>query len=133
MALHGAESWTLRKVGQKNAGSFEMSFWRSMEISWTDQVRNEVVLQSTRGEGYRAQSKKKEGQLDWLHIAQELSSEYVIEGQTERRKEETGRRGRRWKQLLDDIKEATGCWKLNEEAVDRAVRRTGLEEAMGLY
>ena len=53
MALHGAESWTLRKVGQKNAGSFEMSFWRRMEISWTDQVRNEVVLQSTRGEGYR--------------------------------------------------------------------------------
>jgi hypothetical protein len=31
----------------------------------------------------------------------------------------TGRRGRRRKQLLDDLKEARGYWKLNEEVIDR--------------
>ena len=29
-----------------------------------------------------------------------------------------GRRERRRKQLLDDIKERRGCWKLKEEALD---------------
>jgi hypothetical protein len=42
--LCGAENWTLRKVGQKYLGSFEMWCWRRMEkISWTDCVRNEVL------------------------------------------------------------------------------------------
>ena len=31
----------------------------------------------------------------------------------------TGRRGRRRKQLLDDLKEMRGYWKLKEEALDR--------------
>ena len=44
----------------------------------------------------------------------------------------TGYLGRRRKQLLDDLKEATGYWKLKEEALDRAVRRTGLEEDMNM-
>jgi hypothetical protein len=43
-ASYGAESWTLRKVDQKFLDSFEMWCWRSMEISWTDHVRNEKVL-----------------------------------------------------------------------------------------
>jgi hypothetical protein len=30
----------------------------------------------------------------------------------------TGRRGRSGKQLLDDLEEKRGCWKLNEEALD---------------
>jgi hypothetical protein len=36
----------------------------------------------------------------------------------------TGRGGRRCKQLLDGLKEKRGYWKLNEEALDRAVWRT---------
>ena len=40
-ALLGAESWTLRTVGRKYLGSFEMWYWRSMEkISWTDHIIN---------------------------------------------------------------------------------------------
>jgi len=35
-----------------------------------------------------------------------------------------GRRGGRRKQLLDDIKEKRGDWKLKEEAVDRTLWRT---------
>jgi len=36
----------------------------------------------------------------------------------------TGRGGRRRRQTLDDIKERTYYWKLEEEALDRAVWRT---------
>jgi hypothetical protein len=32
----------------------------------------------------------------------------------------TGRRGRRRKQLLNDLKEKRGYWKLKEEALDRS-------------
>jgi hypothetical protein len=43
-ALYGAETWMFRAVDQKNLESFEMLWWRRMEISWTDHLRNEEVL-----------------------------------------------------------------------------------------
>jgi hypothetical protein len=36
----------------------------------------------------------------------------------------TGRRGRRLKQLLDDLKEKKGYWELKEEALDLTMWRT---------
>jgi hypothetical protein len=36
----------------------------------------------------------------------------------------TGRRGRRLKQLQDDLKEKIRYWKLKEEALDRTLWRT---------
>jgi hypothetical protein len=45
----------------------------------------------------------------------------VIEGKLEGRIEMTGRRGRRGKQLLDDLKEKRRYWKLKEEALDRTL------------
>jgi hypothetical protein len=46
IALYGAENWTLRALDQKHLERFEMC-WRRMEkISWTDHVRNEVLLKS---------------------------------------------------------------------------------------
>ena len=33
----------------------------------------------------------------------------------------TARRGRKRKQILDDIKQTSGCWKLQEAAQDAAV------------
>jgi hypothetical protein len=51
IALYGAETWTLWKVGQKYLGSFEMWSWRRMEkISWTDRVRNGEVLHRVKEE-----------------------------------------------------------------------------------
>ena len=45
IALYSAETWTLREVDQKHLERFEMWCWRRMKkISWTDHVRNEVVL-----------------------------------------------------------------------------------------
>jgi hypothetical protein len=48
----------------------------------------------------------------------------VIEGKVEGRIEMTGRRGRRRKQLLDDLKEKRRYWKLKEEALDHTLGRT---------
>jgi hypothetical protein len=49
---------------------------------------------------------------------------HIIEGKIEGRKEVLGRWGRRHKQLLDDLKEKRGYWKLKEEALDCTVWRT---------
>jgi hypothetical protein len=45
--------------------------------------------------------------------------------------EVTARRGRRRKQLLDDLKEKRGYWKLKEEAVDRTLWLTGFVRGYG--
>jgi hypothetical protein len=42
--LYGVETWTLRAINQKHLESLLMWCWRRTEISWTDHVRNEVLL-----------------------------------------------------------------------------------------
>jgi hypothetical protein len=44
----------------------------------------------------------------------------------------TGRRGRRRRQLLDDLKERREYFHLKEEALDRTMWRAALEEALDL-
>jgi hypothetical protein len=55
----------------------------------------------------------------------------VIEGKLERRIEMTGRRGRRLKQLLDDLKEKRRYWTLKEEAFHRTLWRTRFGRGYG--
>jgi hypothetical protein len=43
---------------------------------------------------------------------------HITEGKIERRIEITGRRGRKRKQLVHDLKETRGYWKFKEEALD---------------
>ena len=50
---------------------------------------------------------------------------FVIEGKIEWRIEVTGRRGRRIKHRVNDLKEKKGYCKLKEDALDRSVCRTG--------
>jgi len=50
----------------------------------------------------------------------------VVEGKIEGRVEVTGRRGRRRKQLLFDLKEGIEYWKLNEEVLYGTLWRTRL-------
>jgi hypothetical protein len=57
---------------------------------------------------------------------------HVIEGKIEGRIEVTGRRDRRHKQLLDDLQETRGYWKLKEEELDPLCGGLALEEAMDL-
>jgi hypothetical protein len=57
---------------------------------------------------------------------------HAIEGKLDGRIEMTGRRGRRRKQLLDDLlKEKRRYWKLKEEAIDRTVWRTRFGRGYG--
>jgi hypothetical protein len=55
---------------------------------------------------------------------------HVIVGRIGRRIEVTGRRGKRRKQLLDNLKVKRG-WKLKEEALDRILWRTRLGSGYG--
>jgi hypothetical protein len=56
---------------------------------------------------------------------------HVIEGKVEGRIEVAGRRGRRGKQILDDLKEKRGYWKLIEEALDLTLWRTRFGKGFG--
>jgi hypothetical protein len=123
IALYGAETWTLRKVDQTYLESFDMWCWRRMEkISWTDRVRNEEVLQRVKEERNILHTIKRR-KANWIgHILRRnCLLKHVIEGKLEGRIEITGRRERRRKQLLDDLKEQRRYWKLKEEALHRTL------------
>jgi len=109
-AFYGAESLTLRAADQKYLESFEMWCWRRMEkISWTDHVRNEEVLlrvQEQRNILHEIRKRK----ANWIgHILRRnCLLQRVIEGKIKGGIEVTGRRGRRHRKLLDDLKEMRG-------------------------
>ena len=58
-----------------------------------------------------------------LYILIKLTKGKIKERQKEGQKL-TGRQGIRLKQILDDLKETRGYWKLKQEALDRIVCRT---------
>jgi hypothetical protein len=77
-----------------------------MEISWTYRVRNEEVLhrvEEDRGILHTVKRRK----ANWIgHILRRnCLLKHVIGGKLEGKIEMIGRRGRRRKQLLDDIRE----------------------------
>jgi hypothetical protein len=132
IALYGAETSTLRKVDQEYLESFEVWCCRIMEISWADRVRNEEVLHRVKEERnipHTIQRRK----ANWIgHILRRnCLLKHVIEGNIEGRIDMTGRRVRRRKQLLDDLKEKRRYWKLKEEAVDRTLWRTRFGRGYG--
>jgi hypothetical protein len=80
--------------------------WRRMEkISWTDHVRNKEVLLRVKQQRNILQEISKQ-KANW--IGQILRRNYllqqVIEGKIKGGIEVTGRRGRRRRKLLDDLK-----------------------------
>jgi hypothetical protein len=86
------------------------------KISWTDRVRNEEVLHRVKEERNILHTIKRRT-ANWIgHILRRnCLLKHVIEGQLEGRIEMTGRRGRRRKQLLDDLKENKIYWKLKRK------------------
>jgi hypothetical protein len=89
--------------------------WRRMEkISWTDRVRNAEILHRVKEERNILHTIKRR-KANW--IGDILHRNCLLKHMTEGRIEMTGRRGRRCKQLLDDLKEKTRYWKLKEEAL----------------
>jgi hypothetical protein len=126
IALYGAETWTLRKVDQNYLEIFEMWCWRRMEkISWTDRVRNGEVLHRVKEERNIVHTIKRR-KANWIgHILRRnCLLKHVIEGKLEGRIEMTGRPGKRRKQLLDDLKEKRGYWKLRESIRSHCVENS---------
>jgi hypothetical protein len=119
-------------VDQKHLESFEMWCWRRMEkISWTDHVRNEKVLLRVK-EQRNILHEISKWKADWIgHILRrKCLLQRIIEGKIKGGLEVTGRRGRRRKKLLDDLKERRGTH-LKEEAVDRTVWRNRFGGSFG--
>jgi hypothetical protein len=82
-------------------------------------VRDEEVLHRVKEEWNILHTIKRR-KADWIgHMLRgNCLLKHVIEGKIEGRIDVTGRRGRRRQQLLDDLKEMRGYWKLKEEALD---------------
>jgi hypothetical protein len=81
--------------------------WRRVRtISWTDRERKENVLQRDKEKRSILQAIKRRV-ANWIGqiLRRNCFLKHVIEGKIEGRIEVTGRRGRRHKQLLDDLKE----------------------------
>ena len=103
------------------------------KISWTDRVRNEEVLQRAKEEKnvvLTMQGRK----TNWIvHILRGgWLLEHAIDGKVEGKREMKRRRGRRSKQLLDELKGKRGYWKLKEEALDRSLCRFYYERCYGI-
>jgi len=64
-------------------------------------------------------------------VARNCRLKHVVEGKIEGRMKVTGKRGRRCKQLLDDLKETRRNIKLKEEALYRSVWRIRFGGAYG--
>jgi hypothetical protein len=109
-ALYGAEILTLQKIGEKYLESLKC-WCRMGKIICTDRVKNEEVLHRINKEINILRTIKRR-KVNWS--GHTLSSNYLlkhgIEGKIVGRIVVMGRRGRKRKQLLDDLKknELTG-------------------------
>jgi hypothetical protein len=90
------------------------------EISWTDRVKNAELLYRVKEERNIPHTTKRRKAI-WTGHASRRNRllELIIEGKIEL----TGRRGRRRKQLLDDLKETRSYCELQDEALDCTVWR----------
>jgi hypothetical protein len=91
------------------------------KISWTDHVRNEMLLRVMEQRNILHEISKRK--TNWIgHILRRSCLQrQVIEGKIKGGIEVTGRRGRRRRKLLDDLKERKGYAHLKEDALDRTV------------
>ena len=94
------------------------------KISWTDHVRNEEVFLRVNEHRNILQEIRKR-KANWIgHILhRNCLLQRVIEGKIKGGIEVTGRRGRRRRKLLDDLKDRRGYSHLKEETLDRTTWR----------
>jgi len=84
-------------------------------------VRNEKVLRGVKAERNILHSIKRR-YFDWIghNLRRNCILKHNIEGKIEGMESE----GRRCKELLNDLEEKRGCWKLKEEALYRPLQKT---------
>ena len=93
-----------------------------MEISWTDQVRNEEVLLRV-NEQRNILHEIRKRKANWIGhtLRRNCLLKQVIEGKITGDMEVTRRRGRKCRKLLDNLKDRRGYSHLKEEALDRTM------------
>jgi hypothetical protein len=101
------------------------------KISWTDHVRNEEVLLRIKEQNILHELNKR--RANWIgHILRRnCLLQRVIKGKIKGGIEVTGRRGRRRRKLLDDLKESRGRSHLKEESLDRTMWRARFGRGLG--
>ena len=102
------------------------------KISWTDHVRNEEVLHRVKEQRNILHEIRKR-KANWItHILRRnCLLQRVIEGKIKGGIEVTGRRGRRRRKLLDDLKEWTEYSHLKEEDLNRTMWRPRFGRGFG--
>jgi hypothetical protein len=102
------------------------------KISWIDHVRNEEVLLRVKEQRniLHEISKRKANWIGQI-LCRNCLLQRVIEGKIKGGIEVTGRRGRRCRKLLDDLKERRGYSHLKEEALDRTIWRARFGRGFG--
>ena len=102
------------------------------KVSWTDRVRNEAELQRVK-EDRNVRHAIKRRKTNWIvhTLRKNCLIKHIIGRKMEERIKVMGRRERRRKQQLDDLKEKRGYWKLKEEALARILWRTGCGRGCG--
>ena len=102
------------------------------KISWTGHVRNEEVLLRVKEQRNILHEICKR-KANWIgHIlCRNCLLQGVTEGKIQGGIEVTGRRGRRGRKLLDDLKEMRGYSHLKEEALDRTMWRARFGRCFG--
>jgi hypothetical protein len=87
-----------------------MFCWRSMEkFSWADRVRNEALERVEEERNILQTVKQEKSKIIGHILRRNCLLKHDIGGKIRGRIEVTGRRGRRCKQLLDDLKDKCGC------------------------
>jgi hypothetical protein len=101
-------------------------------ISWTNHVRNEEVL-LTVNEQRNILHEISKRKANWIgHILRRnCLLQRVMEGKIKGGIEVTGRRERRRRKLLDDLKERSGYSHFKEDALVRTMRRARFERGFG--
>jgi hypothetical protein len=102
------------------------------KISWTDHVRNEQILLRAKNQKNILHETSKR-MANWIgHILCRICLLHqVTKGKIKGEIEVTGRRGRRRRKLLDDLKKRRGYSHLKEEALDRTVWRACFGRGFG--
>jgi hypothetical protein len=102
------------------------------KISWTDHARNEEVLLRVKEQRNILHEITKR-KANWIgHILRRnCLLQRVIEGKIKGGIKVTGRRGRKRRKLLDDLKERRGYSHLKEEALDRTIWRARFGRGLG--
>jgi hypothetical protein len=102
------------------------------KIIWTDYVRNEDVLPTVK-EQRNILNEISKRMANWIgHILRRnCLLQWVIEEKIKKGIEMTGRRGRRCRKLLDDLKERRVYTHLKEVFLDRAIWRVRFGRGFG--